>query len=141
MARLQVAYNPDSPLIVRRAFDGHRVGDTFDASRVNFRRVAQLFRAGYLKHPDVYVDEPEPTLAPTAEVAETQPEPEPVVEVAPEPEPAPATTEPEPSAVEFLHLGSGWYNVVLAGTDIPLNETKLKGKTAAEEFAKENGYL
>lgn len=138
MARLQVAYNPDSPLIVRRAFDGHRVGDTFDASRVNFRRVAQLFRAGYLKHHDVYVGEPEPVAeaAPT-----TAPEPtEDVVEVAPEPEPAPEP-ESEPSAVEFLHLGSGWYNVVLAGTDIPLNETKLKGKTAAEEFAKENGYL
>lgn len=135
MARLQVAYNPDSPLIVRRAFDGHRVGDTFDASRVNFRRVAQLFRAGYLKHPDVYVDEPQPV----AEVAPTPtPEHEPVVEVSPEPEPA---SESEPSAVEFLHLGSGWYNVVLAGTDIPLNETKLKGKTAAEEFAKENSYL
>lgn len=135
----KVPFDPERPLRVRRPFDGYRIGDTFDASRVNFRRVAQLYNAAYIHHPDglaaqLVAAQPEPV----AEVDElppvTEPEPEPIAEQPLVAEPAPAST------VELVDTGAGWYNVMLAG--VVLNEGgKLKGRKAAEAWCKEQGYM
>lgn len=134
----KVPFDPERPLRVRRPFDGYRIGDTFDASRVNFRRVAQLYNAAYIHHPDglaaqLVAAQPEQPAAPL------EVEAEPVVE-ADEPEAA-AAPEPAPaSTVELVDTGAGWYNVMLAG--VVLNEGgKLKGRKAAEAWCKEQGYM
>ena len=132
----RVAFNPESPLIVRRAFDGYRIGDNFDASRCNIRRVGQLFRTGYLSHPgEAWEPVKDAVLRQVAAVA-------PVVQDVPdvpvepdEPEPA---TEDEPSLVNYVNTGAGWYNVEVAG--VVVNESKLKGLAAAQAWAAEQGY-
>lgn len=136
----RVAFDPDRPLQVRRAFDRYRVGDAFDASRCNVRRVGQLYRSGFLVHSDGEAWRPvvddvrdalvQPEQAPVA--AEVEPTPEPVAEV-------PADEPEQPSmAIEFVNTGAGWYNVQLAG--VVINDKKIKGLEAAKAWATEQGY-
>lgn len=42
-------------------------------------------------------------------------------------------------AATLEHTGAGWYNVVVDGLG-PINESKLKGKESAAEWAAEQGY-
>lgn len=136
----RVAFDPDRPLQVRRAFDRYRVGDAFDASRCNVRRVSQLYRSGFLVHRDGEAWRPvvddvrdalvQPEQAPVA--AEVEPTPEPVAEV-------PADEPEQPSmGIEFVNTGAGWYNVELAG--VVINDKKIKGLEAAKAWATEQGY-
>lgn len=132
----RVAFDPDRPLQVRRAFDRYRVGDAFDASRCNVRRAGQLYRSGFLVHSDgeawrpVVDDVREALVQP-----EVPAEPEVVVEV----EQAPVGEELEPSmGLEFVNTGAGWYNVQLAG--VVINDKKIKGLEAAKAWATEQGY-
>jgi hypothetical protein len=109
-------FHIDEPLVVRRHFDGFRPGDPFDwkARGINVRRVATLFRSGYLAHG----------------VAEREPEPVAAEPVAAEPE---QTT----TGVEFVRNGP-WYNVVCGG--VVLNtDGAFKGLKAAQEWAEANG--
>lgn len=137
----KVPFDPERPLRVRRPFDGYRIGDTFDASRVNFRRVAQLYNAAYIHHPDglaaqLVATQAEPEQPPEVTVVELEPAvaPETIAEQPLVAEAAPAST------VELVDTGAGWYNVMLAG--VVLNEGgKLKGRKAAETWCKEQGYM
>lgn len=137
----RVAFDPDRPLQVRRAFDRYRVGDAFDASRCNVRRAGQLYRSGFLVHSDGEAWRPvvddvrdalvQPEQAPEAAAVE----PEVVVEA----EQAPVGEVPEPSmGIEFVNTGAGWYNVELAG--VVINDKKIKGLEAAKAWATEQGY-
>lgn len=136
----RVAFDPDRPLQVRRAFDRYRVGDAFDASRCNVRRVGQLYRSGFLVHSDGEAWRPVVDDVRDALVQPEQPvavvEPEVVVEV----EQAPVGQAPEqPSmGLEFVNTGAGWYNVQLAG--VVINDKKIKGLEAAKAWATEQGY-
>lgn len=135
----RVAFDPDRPLQVRRAFDRYRVGDAFDASRCNVRRVGQLYRSGFLVHSDGEAWRP---VVDDVRDALVQPEQAPVAVVEPTPEPETVTTaEPEPvveTGIEFVDTGYGWYNVQLAG--VVINDKKIKGLEAAKAWATEQGY-
>lgn len=135
----RVAFDPDRPLQVRRAFDRYRVGDAFDASRCNVRRVGQLYRSGFLVHSDGEAWRP---VADDVRDVLVQPEQAPVAAVEPTPEPETVTTvEPEPvveTGIEFIDTGYGWYNVQLAG--VVINDKKIKGLEAAKAWATEQGY-
>lgn len=136
----RVAFDPDRPLQVRRAFDRYRVGDAFDASRCNVRRVGQLYRSGFLVHSDgeawrPVVDDVRDALVQPEQAPAVAVEPEVVVEV----EQAPVGEELEPSmGLEFVNTGAGWYNVQLAG--VVINDKKIKGLEAAKAWATEQGY-
>lgn len=135
----RVAFDPDRPLQVRRAFDRYRVGDAFDASRCNVRRVGQLYRSGFLVHSDGEAWRP---VVDDVRDALVQPELAPVAAVEPTPDPETVTTvEPEPvveTGIEFVDTGYGWYNVQLAG--VVINDKKIKGLEAAKAWATEQGY-
>ena len=137
----RVAFDPDRPLQVRRAFDRYRVGDAFDASRCNVRRVGQLYRSGFLVHSDgeawrpVVDDVRDALVQPEQAAVAAAVEPEVVVEA----EQAPVGEDPEPSmGLEFVNTGAGWYNVQLAG--VVINDKKIKGLEAAKAWATEQGY-
>lgn len=134
----RVPYDPERPLVVRRPFDGYRIGDEFDASRCNFRRTAQLYNSAYIIHSDG------PALIPVA-YAIREERVKPPVAVQAEPEIAPvepeATVALEPAVetgIEFIDTGYGWFNVQLAG--VVINDKKIKGLEAAKAWATEQGY-
>lgn len=109
-------FHIDEPLVVRRRFDGFRPGDPFDwkAMGISHRRVGTMFRAGLVYHGVAESRKPEATQAP-------------------EPAVAPAT-----EGVQFVKAGEGpWYNVEMGG--VVLNDAKLRGLTAAQEWAEANG--
>lgn len=112
-------FNPEAPLVVRRRFGANRVGQPFDwiAQGINLRRVGQLFRTGYVGHSEGEQPAPAVEQAPVA------------VEV--------AEADTDTSGVTYEHTGAGWYNVLVDG--IQANDAKIKGREAAEEWAKENG--
>ena len=112
-------FHIDEPLVVRRRFDGFRPGDPFDwkALGVNVRRVATMFRSGLVAHGTAEAREP---VAPELPAAEP---------VAPE--------LPAADGVQFVDSGAGWYNVEMGG--VVLNDGKIRGLKAAQEWAAANG--
>ena len=111
-------FHIDEPLVVRRRFDGFRPGDPFDwkALGVNVRRVATMFRSGLVVHGTAEVREPEPS---------------------PVDAPVPAPELPAADGVQFVDSGAGWYNVEMGG--VVLNDGKIRGLKAAQEWASANG--
>lgn len=94
----------------------YTTGDAFDISGLTDRELERLFR--YRRIRNVGTAEAEPAPAPA-------------------PAPIPAPELPAADGVQFVDSGAGWYNVEMGG--VVLNDGKIRGLKAAQEWAAANG--
>ena len=113
----------------------YKPGEFFDWKRasVSHRQVAMLYNARRIRH-HVKISQPQTQLPTDPPPNETQ------TQLPTDPPPNETQAEPAPTAATLVHTGAGWYNVEVEGLGA-VNESKLKGKDAAIEWATANGYV
>lgn len=91
----------------------YTTGDAFDISGLTDRELERLFRYRRIRNVgSAEARKPEPVAAPVPEL-------------------------PAADGVQFVDSGSGWYNVEMGG--VVLNDGKIRGLKAAQEWATANG--